>query len=336
MRQATCRAFMLGTLFALSPALAAAQVTTIFQEGFESGLGGWGSSGTFSEWHLEPDTTPCGLEAAPFPVGNAGARWGSPAGCTFGEGPGHLTRGAPISIPVGMGPVTLKVISYDETECGTCEYDRRLIYVSVDGGFIWDQVGESAELWWHETVVDLSAYAGLDIKLRFTFDATDIFGNDGLGWLIDDVRIDVGEEICEPPLNFCSTTQNSSMRFAEMTHSGSTSLAANDFVIGAKDCPYNKPGMMFYGPTQANIPYGDGTLCSGAGGLGYFRIKPVLNTGPLGIVETPLDYSIGVLGSGGGQVTAGSTWNFQFWFRDPLGGPEGFSFSDGLEVHFCP
>jgi len=29
------------------------------------------------------------------------------------------------------------------------------------------------------------------------------------------------------------------------------------------------------------------------------------------------------------------THYFQFWFRDPLGGPAGFNFSDGLEVEFC-
>ena len=40
--------------------------------------------------------------------------------------------------------------------------------------------------------------------------------------------------------------------------------------------------------------------------------------------------------SGPFVVTPFSTWNFQFWHRDPLGGPAGFNFSDGLEVMFCP
>lgn len=31
-----------------------------------------------------------------------------------------------------------------------------------------------------------------------------------------------------------------------------------------------------------------------------------------------------------------STWNLQFWYRDPLGGFTGFNFSDGIEVTFCP
>ena len=36
-----------------------------------------------------------------------------------------------------------------------------------------------------------------------------------------------------------------------------------------------------------------------------------------------------------GSLQAGDTRYFQFWFRDPLGGPAGFNFSDGLEVGFC-
>jgi hypothetical protein len=36
-----------------------------------------------------------------------------------------------------------------------------------------------------------------------------------------------------------------------------------------------------------------------------------------------------------GQITAGSTWNFQFWFRDPVAGGASFNLSDGLEVTFC-
>ncbi len=40
-----------------------------------------------------------------------------------------------------------------------------------------------------------------------------------------------------------------------------------------------------------------------------------------------------------GQVTAGSTWNYQFWYRDPPGGgggPAGFNLSNGMSITFCP
>ena len=36
-----------------------------------------------------------------------------------------------------------------------------------------------------------------------------------------------------------------------------------------------------------------------------------------------------------GQIIAGSTWNVQFWYRDPSGGPVGFNFSNALRISFC-
>ena len=36
------------------------------------------------------------------------------------------------------------------------------------------------------------------------------------------------------------------------------------------------------------------------------------------------------------QITPGSTWNFQAWFRDPLAGGLAFDLSDGLSVTFGP
>ena len=36
------------------------------------------------------------------------------------------------------------------------------------------------------------------------------------------------------------------------------------------------------------------------------------------------------------QITAGSTWNFSAWFRDPAAGGAFFNLSDGLEVTFGP
>ena len=37
-----------------------------------------------------------------------------------------------------------------------------------------------------------------------------------------------------------------------------------------------------------------------------------------------------------GVITAGSSWNFQAWFRDPAANGATFNLSDGLHVTFCP
>jgi hypothetical protein len=39
---------------------------------------------------------------------------------------------------------------------------------------------------------------------------------------------------------------------------------------------------------------------------------------------------------GSNQILAGETWNQQFWYRDPGGGPVGNNLSDGLTLVFCP
>ena len=68
-----------------------------------------------------------------------------------------------------------------------------------------------------------------------------------------------------------------------------------------------------------------------------FRLSPVVRTNAAGRGSFPLDYSLPPVGSGAGQITPASTWNFQFWFRDPMGpGGSGFNLSNGLGVTFCP
>jgi len=37
-----------------------------------------------------------------------------------------------------------------------------------------------------------------------------------------------------------------------------------------------------------------------------------------------------------GQLTAGATWNFQGWFRDPPAGGAFFDLSDGYSITFVP
>ena len=38
----------------------------------------------------------------------------------------------------------------------------------------------------------------------------------------------------------------------------------------------------------------------------------------------------------GGQIDPGSTWNFQYWFRDPVAGGANFDFTDAVQIDFCP
>ena len=83
-------------------------------------------------------------------------------------------------------------------------------------------------------------------------------------------------------------------------------------------------------------PLGDGNLCIDPTSPGLFRLIPAVKTDAAGNASRLLDFNAKPLGSGAGMVTAFSTWNFQFWFRDPSGGPSGSNTSDALELTFCP
>ncbi len=61
---------------------------------------------------------------------------------------------------------------------------------------------------------------------------------------------------------------------------------------------------------------------------------PVTKTDALGQASLIVDYANPPQVSG--QITVGSTWSFQFWYRDPGFGGAGFNLSNALEATFCP
>jgi hypothetical protein len=49
-----------------------------------------------------------------------------------------------------------------------------------------------------------------------------------------------------------------------------------------------------------------------------------------------VDFGSPPASTGPGALTAGSTWYFQYWYRDPLAGGANFNLSDALGGTFCP
>jgi hypothetical protein len=139
---------------------------------------------------------------------------------------------------------------------------------------------------------------------------------------------------CPVPSNYCTVTPNSVGTGTTLTAQGSTSIAANDFSLFTGSSPPNTFGLFFYGAAMANTPLGDGVRCVAPGGVGLFRFNPATLTGFFGESLQLVDYSAPPIPAG--QITVGSTWYFQFWYRDSSGGPAGFNLSDGVEATFCP
>jgi hypothetical protein len=178
-------------------------------------------------------------------------------------------------------------------------------------------------------------------------DAVDI----AVGYSSDDNLNGIPDE-CEPQgLRYCfcasgpcgnddasAGCKNSTGSGTSLDAIGSTSVTIDDLMLFATDLPLNKNGIFYMGGGTVQLPFGDGQRCVTSGGVGLFRYG-VQNSGASGSMSRGpglAAYSCAHF-AGSGCITAGSTWNFQNWYRDPMG-PCGsaFNLSNGLAVTFAP
>ncbi len=134
-------------------------------------------------------------------------------------------------------------------------------------------------------------------------------------------------------VSYCHSDPSSSGKAARMDAQGSASIAANDLCLVARFLPVDQFGLFYYGPSELDLPFGNGTRCVGGGSIGVFRF-PVQATGPDGLLVQLVDYTNPPRPEG--RIDAGSTWRFQAWFRDPTGGGALFDLSDGYAITFQP
>jgi len=139
---------------------------------------------------------------------------------------------------------------------------------------------------------------------------------------------------CTTPVVYCSAKPNSTGGPAAIGSAGTASVIGNDFYLEVFGAPPNRLGLFYYGPDQVQVPLGDGYRCVGGAS---FRLTPPILIDAFGIASRKLDFNEGPPASGASAIRPGSTWNFQFWYRDPAGpGGTGYNLSDGLSVKFCP
>jgi endonuclease/exonuclease/phosphatase family metal-dependent hydrolase len=138
------------------------------------------------------------------------------------------------------------------------------------------------------------------------------------------------------PTNYCVGAPNSIGGGATIGSVGPTGISQNDFTLTVVSARPGQFGLFFYGPEETQVPFGDGFRCVAPGAQGIFRLYPPITADPFGDGERQLDFTQPPADSGPGQITPGSTWYFQYWYRDPGGpGGTGFNFSDGLAATFC-
>jgi len=147
---------------------------------------------------------------------------------------GSLTS-PPVTLPA-EGPSYLRFNYWVDTESSYSYWDQRRVQLSVDGGSFQDiQIVENggpphpqqkAPLWddgqkyWLESPpIDLSAYTGRTVRVRFYFFTVDEINNTGDGWQINNVRI-----TADPGDNSCAeSSRNDSLKTASLVNLGSNS-----------------------------------------------------------------------------------------------------------------
>jgi hypothetical protein len=138
---------------------------------------------------------------------------------------------------------------------------------------------------------------------------------------------------CHATARFCETTAHSAGAGAWLTTTGSTSISSAGLRLIATEAPTGTAGIFFYGASKQRSSWGNGLLCV-AGTL--FRAWPTAATNSQGLAYLDIDYHRPPFSSGPGSIAPGSTWNFQYVFRDDAGDGARFDSTNGMEVLFCP
>jgi hypothetical protein len=145
-------------------------------------------------------------------------------------------------------------------------------------------------------------------------------------------RVVVVSLICVWTGDYCAHNANSAATDgAYMTFVGSLSIADNDFTLATYKAPAGQSGTFFYGANSIQIPFGDGFRCIAAP-LQRVRFVPIDSDG---VATASIDFTAPP--SPIGALASGTTWSFQFHFRDPTGpGGSGFNLSNATRITFCP
>ncbi len=159
---------------------------------FESGQQGWTVTpltGT-SLWHL---STRRGGDGGHSPF--TSFYYGSDATGNYDFG---STAGAIVSPTISLPSASLLKLDFNyflQVESGT-SYDLAEVQISNNGGATWtalmtkaNGLNYSTSNWTAAPQIDISAYAGQNVQLRFYFNSIDSIANSTEGWYVDDVKI---------------------------------------------------------------------------------------------------------------------------------------------------
>ena len=182
-----------------------------------------------------------------------------------------------------------------------------------------------------QELVDAGADWSSNTKVRFT--ANDDGSTGIVEAAIDAFQLSRIECQDGGATQYCVASPHSAGSGAVISSFGSANLSGNGFVLVTGNAIPGGTGLFYYGPEQIQAPFGDGVRCVGGP---VARLYPLLTADGSGSVLRTLDFASPPASAGSHEITAGSTWNFQYWFRDAAADGAGFNLSNGLSVTFLP
>jgi hypothetical protein len=341
---------------------AVGQGDTIYATSFEFGSGPWpfdwvriGGNPFSGGWaHGDPTGTAAQPEDdhTSFPGIHCWFTGHSPVGAPIGHNDVDGGAGAThlVSPTFDLASVPLPQISYwrwySNTQGNAPGEGTMTVQLSGDGGGTWTTVetvgptGAEADGGWyrHSFLVRSFLAPTNDMRLRFT--ASDEGEDSIVEAAIDDVLVaSIGavgpatySTVRSPTGQYCTAQLNSTGNPGAISFRGSPSITLNTAVLGAQDLPLGTIGFFFFGAqrTQQYMPSSNATLCV----IGSLHRFPSVVTDPIfGIASYPLDFTNP--NSNAHLITAGSTWNFQFWYRDvDFFGNATSNMTNAVGVHF--
>ncbi|TDJ70189.1 MAG: VCBS repeat-containing protein [Planctomycetota bacterium] len=218
----------------------------------------------------------------------------------------------------GPDPTVIRAHVYDNAPYYITWYNETWVEYTVDGGSALTVPAMSSA----GQIFRAELPGGLTGHVCYRFFSEDEYGNQGVS---GQKCYDADGGGCSQS-NYCTSTPNSTGGAAVISSNGNCVVADNNFVLTTTPVP-NQFGIFYYSATQVNLPFGNGTLC--AGGVQQ-RLDVEMAVG--NVISHAVDFTSPP--SPSGQITAGSTWHFSTWFRDPAAGGANFDLSNGLTVTF--
>jgi len=233
------------------------------------------------------------------------------AGDVDGDGLGDLIAGAPFSDAAGF------------------DRGRADVYSGLDGSTLATQFGYANDDEMGRTVAGVGDVNG-DGFDDYVAGAPFSDGNGAnSGWA------HFGLSNQPPPTTYCVGKENSAGCTPTIGYVGCPSISiSNYFHIQSHDTLPGKPGLLIWAYGQAAIPFLGGTLC----------LQPPIQRGPIqvsadtggacgGLFSAPFAHA--EMAQAG--MTAGTTFNAQFWSRDPgFAAPNDVALTPGLAITILP